>query len=260
LWPERIRIGLAPERVDLARLGFAASNTPAKQISVDCPRDPGKPSWAAALDGLDGALTGFAARGDSVAVVLSNHWLRYLVIPWQPQVSDASELDALVRLSFERIFGETAGAWTLHCSTWGYGEASVACAIDTALVSALRERLSAHKLRLVSMQPLLMAAYNEWRRDLAASSALALIEPGRLCLNLMQDGHWSEIISRRTTTRPADAIEQELATLAPDTAPPSIDVLLVGEGTVWDADAVRPARLLGQCASGGCSLALCGAA
>lgn len=259
-WVERLRIGLAPERVELARLRLVGGAGPAKQVGIACQRRPEQAPWEAALEALDTALPEFSAGGESVTVVLSNHWMRYLVIPWQPAVTGSRELEELARLRFERTFGESATGWVIRCSEGGYGEANVACAVDASLFAALRERLSAHKLKLTSVQPLLMAAYNDRRRDLAASSAFAIVEPGRLCLSLMRDGSWSEIVSRRADNDPAEAIEQEIATLAAEAAPARIDVLLVGEGAVWSADSARPARFLGQSETAACSLALCGTA
>jgi hypothetical protein len=192
--------------------------------------------------------------------VLSNAFVRYLVIPWQSEVSCARELDELASLRFKHTFGEAADEWTIRCSAAGYREASVACAVDAALLAALRERLRARKCRLVSVQPLLMAAYNDLRRNLGASNAFATVERGRLCLSLMQAGRWSHIVSRRVAADPAKAIEQELATLAADTTPAQVEVLLVGDGVAWPHDAPRGSRLLGKAGESGCSLALCGAA
>jgi hypothetical protein len=260
LWAERLRIGLAPGRVELVRLGPLGLGRSRAPLGVDCAAVPGQPPWAGALAALDAALPGAARAGDNAAVVLSNHFVRYLVIGWQAEIGSAHELEDLARLRFEATFGDAARDWTVRCSPSGWGQASIACAVDRALITGLQECLQRHGLRLASLQPLLMAAYNDVQRQLPPSAALTVVEPGRLCLALRRDGDWTEVSSRRAGADAALAVEQELATLSPNEAPEQLDVLLVGAGTHWAGDGERRARLLGASAPGGCSLALCGAA
>jgi len=258
---ERVRIGLAPARVDLARLRWGLGREPSRQASVAVTPKSGEPPWQAALDAAEPALAQFASRGDAVAVVLSNHWVRYQVLPWQSAVTSAGEVEQLARLRFEQTFGAAAASWTIRACERGYGLAQVACAVDTALIDELRTRLTAHGLRLASLQPLLMAAYNDLRRELKGSAAFAIVEAGRLCLSLLSAERWTDIASRRTGHDAAEAIEQELATLGTQPGPPRIDVAVVGEDATWSAGGGRPVRLLGRPdAPGRRSLALWGTA
>ena len=257
---ERLRIGLAPERIDLARLRFGLSRNAARQSSASCTPKPGEAPWQAALAALDGALAEFGSRGGSAAVVLSNHWVRYAVLPWQPSVTSAAEVEQLARLHFERCFGAAAAGWTIRTCDRGYGAAHVACAVDSALITALQACLAAHGLRLATLQPLLMAAYNDARREFSGSTAFAVVEAGRVCLGLLQQDRWLAIASRRAGADLSEAIEQELATLDADAVPPRLDVLLVGADTPWSAPAARAVRVLGGPQARGRSLAMCGAA
>ena len=256
---ERLRIGIAPDRVDLARYTLGGRRL-LKESSIPVERDAGAAAWRAPVETLNTALAGFGARADSVAVVLSNAFVRYLVLPWQSEVTSARELDELALLRYTRTFGDAVGEWTVRVSAGGYGEASVACAIDGELVTALRACLRAHRLRLVSLQPLLMAAYNDVRGELAGTSALATVEPGRVTLSVMREGAWRAIVSRRATLDAADTVERELAALPPDSAPEEVSVLLVGEGAEWYPEAGRASRVLARSGERGCSLASCGSA
>ncbi|CAD5369844.1 hypothetical protein RA210_U110099 [Rubrivivax sp. A210] len=252
-WGERLRIGLAPDRVELA-LRKGLGRAPELQ-AIECARDPGQPPWQAALAALEDTLTGLALRG-GVAVVLSNHLVRYQVLAWQAEINGARELEQLARLQFERVFGEAAAGWTVRCSVGGWGQASLACAVDTALVEALTALLARRGLRLTSLQPLLMAAYNGHRRALPRNAALAIVEPGRLCLGLLRNAHWVEVISRRLQGDAAAAAEQELAALAPEAEPARFDVLRIGAAQ-WPEGGSRPSQLLGP--ADATPLALCGA-
>jgi hypothetical protein len=257
---DRIRIGLAPNRVDLARLRIGRGTRPVAETSVTCERRPGEAPWQAALDALEHALPDFAPGGGSATVVLSNAFVRYLVVPWQPEISGVRELDELASLRFSRTFGEAAAGWTIRCSAGGYGEPTLACALDTALVEALTGKLRACKLRLVSLQPLLMAAYNDVRRQLAPTHVFATVEVDRLCVSIMGQGHWRHVVSRRGSADPAEVIEQELSALGSEAPPAEIDVLLVGDGVAWPEDIACAARLLGRPEERGVSLALRGVA
>lgn len=257
---ERLRIGLAPERVDVVRLGLFSGPKVSHPRSLSCTPKPGEARWQAALATLDGALAALGSRAGSAAVVLSNHWVRYAVLPWQPSVTSVAEVDQLARLHFEQRFGAVAAGWTVRTCDRGYGAAHLACAVDAALISSLQTCLAAHGVRLGALQPLLMAAYNEARREFKGDTAFAIVEAGRLCLGLLRQGRWIAIASRRTGSDPGEVLEQELATLDTEAAPARLDVLLVGADTPWSAPPSRATRLLGGPQANGRSLAMCGAA
>jgi hypothetical protein len=258
---ERLRIGLAPERVDLARLRVGLRREPVRQHGAACAPRAGEPAWQPALDALDQSLAAFDLRGGSATAVLSNHWVRYAVLAWQPEVTAPAEVRQLARLRFEHTFGAAAAGWEIRICDGGYGRPYVACAVDAALIAELRARLQRHGVRLASLQPLLMAAFNEVRRQLAGSAALVIVEPGRVCLGLTDGERWLDISSRRVGDDPATAVEQELATMDAASVPTRIDVMLVGDGAAWSERTERPARLLGRPAGAGRrSLAMCGVA
>ncbi|ACB36135.1 hypothetical protein Lcho_3881 [Leptothrix cholodnii SP-6] len=242
---ERLHVALAPERVELTRPGLWPGRPAAHAAGATCSPRAGEPAWQAALDALDGLLGAFNARGEAVTVVLSNHWVRYLVLPWHAELTGADELAQLARVRFEQTYGAAAADWTIRIDG-GWGAPHVACAIDSALFTELQRRLAAHGLRLRSLQPLLMSACNGQRHALAGErSAFAVIEPGRICLSLLGRGRWLEVSNRRAGDDVPEAVERELATLDADAVPPQLDVLLVGEGARWpDAPTARPARLL----------------
>jgi hypothetical protein len=259
---DTVRIGLAPHQVDFARMGGALGRRPQRRLVAACTPRPAEPPWQAALEAVDAAIAEVASRGDAITVVLSNHWVRYLVLPWQPGVASTAELQQFARLRFQQVYGALAEPWTVRVAESGYGAAQVACAVDGALIAALLGGLAKHGLRLASLQPLLMAAYNGSRRKLGSDAALAIVEPAHVCLGLLRHGRWLDIASRRAAADAADAaeaIEQELATRDADGPPASLDVLLVGEATRWSPAAERPTRWLGA-TDAGIALALCGVA
>jgi hypothetical protein len=170
LWPERVVATLSPT-----------------QDSVG-DREP----WRGALEALRQRIATLRNRTE-VCVVLSNHFVRYALVPPQDGGATADEELALARFHFSRIHGERAKSWEVRLS----GE--IACAIDTALLSELKG-ISSKNVKIVSVQPYLMHAYNQWRPRIPGEGAwLVLAEPERVCLARLSARGWASVHNSRET-------------------------------------------------------------
>lgn len=210
-WRERLLIGLAPSELTLVRLGGRwRPRVTAKRI-VPCDPAFGQEPWHGAAAALK-EMTG-SARGEAldVTMVLSNHFVRYALVPWNDAVAGAAEELALARHCFAKIHGERAKAWTVSLSEEPAGAPRLAGAIDTALLDAIRNCFPASgKARLVSMQPYLMAAVNCWGGAIAPTAPWLLItEPDRACLVLHGGSRWQAVLS----TKGSYGAPEEWATL-----------------------------------------------
>lgn len=175
--PERLSVTLEPHRVLVGRR------------VVDADAGYGAEPWHGALHALKEELSSRKERLD-VTVILSNHFVRYAIVPRQDAASADEEL-ALARFHFARIHGERAKSWEVRLS------GDVACAIDTALLSELRKVFSKN-LKLVSVQPYLMHAYNQWRPRIPREGAwLVLAEPERVCLARLSARGWASVHNGR---------------------------------------------------------------
>ena len=75
---DEIRIGLSPQRVELARVGRGLrARKVVEEVLRDCQPVAGQAPWSAALDTLEALLAELPARSASVSVTLSNHFVRY---------------------------------------------------------------------------------------------------------------------------------------------------------------------------------------
>jgi hypothetical protein len=152
--------------------------------------------WRGAVQALETTLPAHA--GARARVILSSRLVRYALVPWSDALGDADEEAAFARHCFERVYGEAAAQWEMRVSDERDGAPRVASAVDAALPGALREAFGAAGVRLDSIQPNLMAVYNDHRRGLRGRHAwLALVEPGNLCLALLHQGRWARIRSMR---------------------------------------------------------------
>lgn len=211
--------------------------------------------WGATLAALELALPTFTAASARTTIVLSNHFVRYAMIPWSDALSDEQEERAYAEHTFREIYGDEAADWELRISPNRAGKPQMASAVDAQLLHALRELGARHQLVLDSIQPLLMLAYNQSQAALHDKDAwLVIVEQSYLCVMLLRSGQWVWV----RTLRSSDAWAQELPALLDreaflaDADVQTQDVFIsspqravLPEGTRWHFHYFQPAGLPG---------------
>lgn len=189
---DQLRIKISPEMVAMVRLGRGLRPEVVARNSVACASLSHDDSpWAKVLDSLEAALGTMEGEKIDAVVTLSNHFVRYALVPWNEQISDPGEEQAFIRLCFTQTYGADAKHWALRASHGGYGETQVASAIDQGLLEGIERIAAAHGVRLVSLQPYFMSMFNQWRDELQGSTVWFVVaEPGRLCISQLQQGCW----------------------------------------------------------------------
>lgn len=201
---DECRIVLRPDCVVLARLrrelahrGLRRHVQETRVVPCNPPADE-KTKWGGALKALEAALPDFAGRKSHATVIISNHFMRYALVPWSDDLSDEAEEIAFAQHSFNEMYGGNAKEWELRISPGMAGAPQLASAVDARLAGALREMFGRREIGLKSIQPHLMMAYNACHDALRGRSAwLALVEQGHLCLAWLQNGQWSWIRTMR---------------------------------------------------------------
>ena len=243
LLPERIEALLAPDGLHLRRDGGC-------EFFASAPDSAGD-AWRAPLLALDRALCArpprmapgagrlpavlakrFAPRLD---IVLSEHFTRWQLLPWQAEVDTPAEQDAYAQHTFREVYGEIARHWRVRCTGQAPGAAVPACAIDDELVAALRAVAAAHGCRLGSLRPLFAAAADRWRHKLPRGIAwFGVLERGRLILGLLRDRRW-QALHGESVAAPEDCGELLAGLIARSAifagiVPAAGRLLLCGEG------------------------------
>lgn len=191
LWREQIRIALSPDQVLWVRLSKGLRRQVTEKVLLQCRQETSGPGWRAPLAVLAAKLNEAKAQRAEVVVILSNHFVRYTMLPWSEQVESAEEEEALARICFEKIYGHLASAWALRISPVPPGSACPASAIDQALLEELNVLFESGRSHLASIQPYLMASFNYWRRQLKSREyCFVLAENGRLCIAAVRDNQW----------------------------------------------------------------------
>ena len=120
--------------------------------------------WRASLEAFRAGLRDRRGALGRVEVVLSDHFVRYVLIPWSESVVSDGDRLALARLSFRDVYGHLSDTWDLSVDQQRAGEASFACAVDRALIADLRGMVSLAGGRLDSVRPALTDCLNSHRR------------------------------------------------------------------------------------------------
>lgn len=151
--------------------------------------------WTAGIAALEALFTEPAWRGRDIAVVLSAHYVRHVVLPAGPRLAEA-ERQALAAALLQECFGDPVRDWAVRVSPVRAPVPTVACAVPPGLLAALRA-VCAGRGRLRSIRPVLMPFFNRvWPAIGRTAGCLALVEPGRITLASVADGRWQHIDSR----------------------------------------------------------------
>jgi hypothetical protein len=170
------------------------------------------PAWKSAVDALAQALDPPPPRAARARVVLSNHFVRYAIVPWRDGADSPAEREAFVRRTFQETYGSACDAWTLREDNAVAGSASLACGVDTQLLDSLRETFKKARVRIAAIQPLYMSAFNRHRRVVGDNGCFLVYEHGRLCSGSFHDNQWRGVNSARVEvgTPIEAAMEREL--------------------------------------------------
>ena len=166
-------------------------------------------------------------------MVLADQFARYALLPHNDAVKSAAQWLALARHRFSALHGAIAAEWEVKVTETAPLGARLACAVDRELIEQLAGVFVASSVKLISVQPFLVAAFNRIRQTVGNGSCWIVVEePGRLTLALLQRGAWVAIRSRRSDERWRAALpeilERESAFLGLDT--PCTRVIVCAQG------------------------------
>jgi len=181
-----LRIGLGAKRIMLSG---------AKALELESGDD-----WRGAVAALPEMLK--AHRGVEASVVLADQFARYALLPHNDAIKTPAQWLALARHRFSALHGAIAAEWEVKVTETAPLGARLACAVDRELIEQLAGVFVASSVKLISVQPFLVAAFNRIRQTVGNGSCWIVVEePGRLTLALIRRGAWVAIRSRRSDDR-----------------------------------------------------------
>ena len=116
----------------------------------------------------------------NILLIISNHFMRFTMLPWQDGVHARQDWLALANHTFRQQFGAVADSWQVRVSLGGYGQAVIASAMDQSLYDGLQESARQLDFSWQAIEPLAMRLLNQSNHDEAAWVLIA--EPQHLLL------------------------------------------------------------------------------
>lgn len=196
-WSDQLRVSLAPGEVAFVRIAKGMRAPPAARGVLHLPPQGADAGWEPTLRELRSRIRELGSGPAEVTVVLSNCFVSYALVPWSSEARDAGAWEDHVRQRFIETHGEPAGGWCLRATRPRPGRTTLACGIDHRLLRELRALLAASTLQLVSVQPLLIAAFNEYRGTMGGAGCLLCYERGALCCVSFAAGEWRRLTMER---------------------------------------------------------------
>jgi hypothetical protein len=168
-------------------------------------------AWQSALEALARGLSNLKWQGADARVTVSNHFVRYALVPAAGKLRGEVERAAAARHALRATYGEPADRWRVVLGEGGANGAAIAAAIEPELVDGLAATLAGANLRAVAIEPFLATAFNLCRRSIDGRPAwLAVAEAGRVCVAYLDDGGWRRLRIERVRGRLGDELASAL--------------------------------------------------
>jgi hypothetical protein len=141
------------------------------------------------------ALAALPVKPARAKVILANHLVRYAMIPYNPVLSNMDEMATYARHLFSQMYGLDGETWDIRLNQDAPNAPLLASAVEKQLLRALRTLFDEAEVKLQSIQPQLMVAYNNSLGQLQknGSAWFVLAEQDSLCLGLIQQGSWRSV-------------------------------------------------------------------
>jgi hypothetical protein len=197
LWRDEIGAHLSPRRLCVVRAKRGVKPTLGAEHEEEFEFRQLN-DWTAALQALDNVLTQPAWRGAPLRVVVADSWVRYAIVPWVAELSSGEERVTHARQLLASAYGDAVSDWEVRLSEAPPGSPRVACTIPVALLEGVRTVCAKQQVKLLSMQPQLVAAYDGWRHRLPSVGAwFVTVDEGSMAAARIGRTGWDRVYTVR---------------------------------------------------------------
>ena len=208
-FPDRLRIALCPGQIVVSRLdGLRVQIVEKRIFSSDC--SPQSPVWQCLLALLPEVLRDCGSGVRTASVILSNHFVRFAVVPWRDEVIKEGEREALARHCLRAAYGNSVNDSDICVSDSGFRKNALASTVERPFLAGIRDIFASAGISVTSIQPYFMSAFNRFRNNLSArpNLCLAIAEPRRATIGLYDEAGWQLIAGRRLINDGGDSLSR----------------------------------------------------
>lgn len=208
LFADELWIVIQPHEILLQRVSRRLSARSKPQVfstkRIECAhklleKNTDETDWAILARYLRQALNEPMCQSAVPRLVLSNHFVRYAVIPWNNELSTQDERLVYTKHSFTQAFGENVKGWDLRMSQSAYGQSTIASAIDRTLLNTIHSVFDELSMPLQAIYPHLMLTINHTFMEINNKKLsyntmsdfwIVTIQNQRLCIALHDQSGW----------------------------------------------------------------------
>lgn len=132
------------------------------------------------------ALGGGRFAGLPLAVALGDECVRLFMVPPPRNAVSLQDVRAAAAMRFNTLYGDDPAAWKIECAV-ASDRPFLACAIPAVLASSVQAAARDHRLRLVSLAPTFVLAWNRLYRRLG-TAWLGVVQGGHITLGCTSGG------------------------------------------------------------------------
>ena len=193
VWPNQLTVTLSIDNVAVNSRQGGLPNLPnrvleQKRISIKQAAD--ELPWQLAINKLESLLKSMEVKGKTqLQVILTSDFVRYLILPCQPMAMSTAEKSAYAIATYRYVYGAVIDGWHIKLHDAAPNQSTIVAAVDEKLLATFKQISLKHQLKLNSVQPYLMSAFNTLNHQLSnINGYLVVLEAGRLLLISLRQG------------------------------------------------------------------------
>ena len=155
------------------------------------------PIWQQSCERLESLLEANKNKSNiPINILIGSDLVRFLMLPPQQMMMNSHEKIAYATAAFQEIYGANASNWQIKFDDNAPNQPRIVAAIDKNLITRVNQITSKNHIKINSLQPYVMTAFNESAKHFHQSNTyLAIVEVNRLTLIFLEAGRYQQLRS-----------------------------------------------------------------
>jgi hypothetical protein len=190
LWTKRLIVGLWPHGITIRDAADLEGSSLAYWPNAV---DEVAGSWRNSMVTFQRWTTESAPKRARLDIVVSDCFVRHVVLPWTSDLTDDEEWLALARARVDVTWGH-AESWEVRIDRPRFESSCLACAIDRDLRTQLLSLRQPPRLTIRSIQPSFTATFNALCTSISDAPTLVVVgERDSVTIGAIENNHWRNV-------------------------------------------------------------------